>query len=56
MERMELSKRLQELDLQLWDITRLETLLIVYLQESEKLQAEVAKLDWSSQGLPPSDR
>jgi hypothetical protein len=83
MERTELVKRLQQLNLQVWDLTeevarqrrvitqldavgmdnseaqllvsRLEKLLIIYLQEQEKLRAEVAKLDGgSSQGPPPS--
>jgi hypothetical protein len=79
MERTELQKRLEQLDLQVWDVTqevarnqkvitqldavgmdtndaqlllsRLENLLIVLLQEREKLRA---KLDGSSQGPPPS--
>jgi hypothetical protein len=84
MERTDLVKRLEQLDLQVWDITeevahqrkvitqldaagmdtndaqllvsRLENLLIIYLQEREKLRAEVAKLDGSSQEPPPSDQ
>jgi hypothetical protein len=79
MERTELQKRLEQLDLQVWDVTqevarnqkvitqldavgmdtndaqllpsRLENLLIVLLQEREKLRA---KLDGSSQGPPSS--
>jgi hypothetical protein len=83
MERTELIKRLEQLDLQVWDlseqlarqrkvigqldeagmdtneaqllVSRLENMLIRYLQEREKMRAEVAKLDKSSQGPPPSD-
>jgi hypothetical protein len=84
MEREELSKRLKQLDLQVWDVTeqvarqrkvitqlnevgmdtndaqllvsRLENLLILYLQDRERLRAEVAKLEGgSSQGPPSSD-
>jgi hypothetical protein len=84
MERTELLKRLERLELQVWDVTeevarhqkvitqldaagmdtsetqlllsRLENLLIIYLQEREKMRAEAAKLDGSSQGPPSSDR
>jgi hypothetical protein len=73
MERTELLKRLEQLELQVWDVTeevarhqkvitqldaagmdtseaqlllsRLENLLIIYLQEREKMRAEIAKLD-----------
>jgi uncharacterized protein (UPF0335 family) len=34
----------------------LENLLVVHLQEREKLRGEIAKLDRSSQGPQPSDR
>jgi hypothetical protein len=38
-------------------LSRLENALIVYLNEREKLRAEVAKIEGgSSQGLPPTDR
>ena len=40
-------------DAQLW-VSRLENLLIIYLQEREKLRAELAKIDGSSQGGSPS--
>jgi hypothetical protein len=82
MERPELLKRLEQLELQVWHVSeelarnrkiisqldaagmdtndvqllvsRLENLLIVYLQDREKLRAEVAKLEGgSSQGPPP---
>jgi hypothetical protein len=85
MEKTELLKELEQLDLQIWDITqevdrhraiinqlneaemdnsnaqltlsRLEDLLIIYLQEREKLHVEVAKLvGGSSQEPLPSDR
>jgi hypothetical protein len=84
MERTELLKRLEQLELQVWDVTeevarhqkvitqldaagmdtsetqlllsRLENLLIIYLQEREKMRIEAAKLDGSSQGPPSSDR
>jgi hypothetical protein len=85
MERAELLKRLQQLDLQVWDVTeevarhrkviseldaagmdnsdvqlmisRLENLLILYLQERDRLRAELAKLGGgSSQGSPSSGR
>jgi hypothetical protein len=85
MENPELLKQLEQLDLQIWDITqevdrlraiinqlneaemdnsnaqltlsRLEDLLMIYVQEREKLHAEVAKLaGGSSQGPLPSDR
>jgi hypothetical protein len=85
MERAELLKRLEQLNLQVWHVTeeldrnrkaisqldaagmdtndaqllvsRLENLLIVYLQDRERLRAEAAKLDGgSSQGPPSSDR
>ena len=36
-------------------VSRLENLLVMYLQEQEKMRAEVAKLDNSSQGPSPSD-
>jgi hypothetical protein len=81
MEREELLKRLERLELQVRDVTqevsrqrsaqldavgmdtnepqllvsRLENLLIIYLQEREKLRAEIAKLEGSSRGPPPSD-
>jgi len=83
MERAELLKRLEQLDLQVWDVTeevarhrkvisqldaagmdnsdvqlllsRLESLLIVYLQERDRLRAAVTKLGGgSSQGSPSS--
>ena len=84
MERTELAKRLQKLELQVWDVTeevnrqrkviiqldaagmdtnepqlllsRLENLMIFYLQEREKLRAELVKLDDSTQDPEPPDR
>jgi hypothetical protein len=84
MERTELAKRLQKLELQVWDVTeevnrqrkviiqldaagmdttepqlllsRLENLMIFYLQEREKLRAELVKLDDSTQEPEPPDR
>lgn len=84
MERMELLKRLELLELQVWDVTqevtrqkkvitqldaasmdtdgaqlllsRLENLLIVYLQEREKLREKLAKLDGSTQEPEQPDR
>jgi hypothetical protein len=85
MEKTELLKQLEQLDLQVWDLTqevdrhrqtiiqidaagmdnsdvqltlsRLENLLIIYLQERAKLHAEIAKLErGSSQGSPPPDQ
>jgi hypothetical protein len=84
MESTELLKRLQQLELQVWDVTqevtrqgkvitqldavgmdtngarlllsRLENLLIVYLQEREKLREKIAKLDGSTQEPKPPDR
>jgi hypothetical protein len=84
MERTELAKRLQQLELQVWDVTeevgrqrkviiqldaagmdtnepqlllsRLENLMIFYLQEREKLRAELVKLDCSTQEPEPPDR
>ena len=85
MEKAELLKRLEQLNLQVWDVTeevarhrkviskldaagmdnsdvqlllsRLENLLIVYLQERDRLRAELAKLEGgSSQGSPSSGR
>ena len=84
MERTELVKRLEQLKLQVWDVTqqvanqrsvvaqlqaagmdtnapqllisRLENLLIQYLQDQEKLRAELAKLDGPTQEPKPPDR
>jgi hypothetical protein len=84
MERTQLVKRLEQPDLQVWDVTqqvnnqrnvvaklravemdtnepqllisRLENLLIHYLQEREKLRNDIAKLDGgSTQGPQPPD-
>jgi uncharacterized protein (UPF0335 family) len=84
MERMELLKRLEQVERQIAQDTELiasqrkvladlsgkgvdndaiqimlvglENLLVVHLQEREKLRGEIAKLDRSSQGPQPSDR
>jgi hypothetical protein len=85
MEKTELRKRLEQLDLQVWDITeeverhrkiitrldavgmdnsdaqlllsRLKNALVVYLNEREKLRADIEKLEGgNSQGFPPTDR
>jgi hypothetical protein len=82
MERPELLKRLEQLELQVWHVSeelarnrkvisqldaagmdtndvqllvsRLENLLIVYLQDREKLRAEAAKLEGGPSQEPPS--
>jgi hypothetical protein len=84
MERTELLKRLEQLELQVWDVTeevarqqkvitqlnavdmdtndaqlllsRLENLLIVYLQEREKLREKLAKPENSTEEPQPPDR
>jgi hypothetical protein len=84
MDRTELEKRLQQLKLQVWDVTeeitrhrkmmtqldavgmdtndtqlllsRFENLLIIYLQEQQRLREELTKLDESTQEPKPPDR
>ena len=84
MDRTELEKRLEQLKLQVWDVTeeitrhrkiitkldaagmdtndaqlllsRFENLLIIYLQEQQRLREESAKLDEPTQEPKPPDR